>query len=59
MEVVEVNLDEECEIAEAEEVLPIPEIEIEIPIAEQPEVEAACEEKQVYPDGWNAENIIF
>lgn len=59
MEVVEVNLDVECEIAEAEEVLPIPEIEIEIPIVQQPEVEAGCEEKPVYPDGWNSENIIF
>lgn len=57
VEVVEVNLDEECEIAEAEEVLPIPEIEIEIPVPE-PEADA-CEEKEVYPEGWNAESIIF
>lgn len=57
VEVEQVILDEQCEVPETEEVLPIPEIEIEIPFP-QPESEA-CEDKNAYPAGWNAENIIF
>lgn len=52
----QVLLDEKCEVPDTDEIIEIPEIEIQIP-----EEESACVESNNngYPDGFNAENIIF
>lgn len=53
---------EACEPTEAEEVEEIPEVEVIVPEVEVPEVEACAEtavEDDGYPDGYDAETIIF
>lgn len=53
----QVLLDEKCEIPETDEIIEIPEVEIQIP-----EEESACVDSNnnnEYPDGFHAENIIF
>lgn len=55
---------EACEQTEAEEVEAVPEVEVVVPEIEVvvPEVEACAEtavEDDGYPEGYDAENIIF
>lgn len=54
---------EACEQAEAEEVAPVPEIEVIVPEIEVPQAESCADsaavEDDAYPAGFDAENIIF
>lgn len=53
-----------CETDGAVEVVPIPEVEVEVPeveacAAEEPQIESVVIPDSAYPDGYDAESIIF